>query len=211
MFKRSCECVKKIHITQALYASHAWWVHNFPRWQRSKFWLNMVSFVLLKEIYFAVNIKQIMNNFSFVQWNKYFHSVKDEMFYSTWLRLVEWNISFFTIVHLYHYAHKYSLFHLVYDPLLTSSAPVRTPPSGDHRKLDQASHFWGSTLTESTNLSKVSELLVLKEESHYIYTTTNLWEWKACFSSRCKFIPEILGKKCLIPRQKIPQPASTRN
>ena len=29
----------------------------------------------------------------------------------------------------------------VYDPLLTSSAPVRTPPSGDHRKLDQASHF----------------------------------------------------------------------
>ena len=29
----------------------------------------------------------------------------------------------------------------VYDPLLTSSVPVRTPPSGDHRKLDQASHF----------------------------------------------------------------------
>ena len=28
-------------------------------------------------------IKQIMNVFSFVQWNKYFHSVKDEMFHST--------------------------------------------------------------------------------------------------------------------------------
>ena len=27
-------------------------------------------------------IKQIMNVFSFVQWNKYFHSVKDEMFHS---------------------------------------------------------------------------------------------------------------------------------
>ena len=34
-----------------------------------------------------------MNVFSFVQWNKYFYSVKDEMFHSTWLRLVEWNIS----------------------------------------------------------------------------------------------------------------------
>ena len=28
-------------------------------------------------------IKQIMNVFSFVQWNKYFHSVKDEMYHST--------------------------------------------------------------------------------------------------------------------------------
>ena len=37
-----------------------------------------------------------------------------------------------------------------------------------------ASHFWGSTLTESTKLSKVSELLVLKEESLHIYSTTNL-------------------------------------
>ena len=29
-----------------------------------------------------------MNVFSFVQWNKYFHSVKDEMFHSTRLRLL---------------------------------------------------------------------------------------------------------------------------
>ena len=28
-------------------------------------------------------IKQIMNVFSFVQWKKYFHSVKDEMFHCT--------------------------------------------------------------------------------------------------------------------------------
>ena len=34
--------------------------------------------------------------FSFVQWNKYFHEVKDEMFHSTGLRLVEWTISSFT-------------------------------------------------------------------------------------------------------------------
>ena len=27
--------------------------------------------------------------FSFVRWYSYFHSVKDEMFYSTWLCLVE--------------------------------------------------------------------------------------------------------------------------
>ena len=74
----------QIHITRALYANHAaWWVHNFPRLQRSKFWLNMVSFVLLKKIYFSCYIKQIMNVFSFVQWNKYFHEVKDEMFHST--------------------------------------------------------------------------------------------------------------------------------
>ena len=37
-----------------------------------------------------------MNVFSFVQWNEYFHSVKDEMFHLTRLRLVEWNISSFT-------------------------------------------------------------------------------------------------------------------
>ena len=54
MPKRSCECVKQIHITCALYASHAWWVHNFPRLRRTKFGLNMVSFVLLKKIYLAV-------------------------------------------------------------------------------------------------------------------------------------------------------------
>ena len=32
--------------------------------------------------------------FSFVQWNKYFHSVKDEMYHSTRLRLLEWNGTF---------------------------------------------------------------------------------------------------------------------
>ena len=37
-----------------------------------------------------------MNVLSFLQWNKCFHSVKDEIFYSTRLRLVEWNISSFT-------------------------------------------------------------------------------------------------------------------
>ena len=31
-----------------------------------------------------------MNVFSFVQWNKYFNSVKNEMHHSTRLRLVEW-------------------------------------------------------------------------------------------------------------------------
>ena len=39
-------------------------------------------------------IKQIMN-VPFMQWNKYFHTVKDEVFHSTWLRLVEWNVSSF--------------------------------------------------------------------------------------------------------------------
>ena len=34
-----------------------------------------------------------MNVFSFVQWNKYFHLVKDEMYHSTRLHLVEWNIN----------------------------------------------------------------------------------------------------------------------
>ena len=49
--------------------------------------------------------------FSVVQWNKYFHSVKDEMFYSTRLCLVERNISSFTSwKYLYHCTHKYSLF-----------------------------------------------------------------------------------------------------
>ena len=52
-----------------------------------------------------------MNVFSFVQWNKYFHSVKDEMYHSTRLRLVEWNIlSFTSWKYLYHCTHKHSLF-----------------------------------------------------------------------------------------------------
>ena len=56
-------------------------------------------------------IKQIMNVFKFVQWNKYFHSVKDEMYHSTRFRLVEWNISSFTSwKYLYHCTHKHSLF-----------------------------------------------------------------------------------------------------
>ena len=55
--------------------------------------------------------------FSFVQWNKYFHSVKDELFHSTRFRLVEWNISSFTSwKYLYHCTHKHSLF--VYHRLL---------------------------------------------------------------------------------------------
>ena len=71
--------VSAFHITHTLYASH------FPRLQRSKFLLHMVSFVLLKTDLFSCYIKQIMNVFPFVQWNKYFHSVKDELFHSTQL------------------------------------------------------------------------------------------------------------------------------
>ena len=49
--------------------------------------------------------------FSFVQWNKYLHSVKDEMFHSTRLHLFEWNISSFTLwKYLYHCFHKHSSF-----------------------------------------------------------------------------------------------------
>ena len=56
-------------------------------------------------------IKQIMNVFSFMQWNKYFHSVKDEMYLSSRLRLVEWNISSFTSwKYLYHCTHKHYLY-----------------------------------------------------------------------------------------------------
>ena len=38
-------------------------------------------------------IQQIMKVFSFMHWNKYFHTVKDEMYHSTQLRLLEWSIS----------------------------------------------------------------------------------------------------------------------
>ena len=52
-----------------------------------------------------------MNVFSFVQWNKYFHSVNDEMYHSSQLSLVEWNISSFTSwKYLYHCTYKQSLF-----------------------------------------------------------------------------------------------------
>ena len=37
---------------------------------------------------FSCFIKQIMNVFSFVEWNKYNHSLKDEMFHYTRLRLL---------------------------------------------------------------------------------------------------------------------------
>ena len=56
------------------------------------FLLNLFKNLNLRTSY----IKQIMNVFSFVQWNIYFHSVKDEMNHSTRLRLVEWKISSFT-------------------------------------------------------------------------------------------------------------------
>ena len=56
-------------------------------------------------------VKQIMNVFSFVQWDKYFLSVKDEMYHSTPLCLVERNISsFISWKYLYHWTHKHSLF-----------------------------------------------------------------------------------------------------
>ena len=59
----------------------------------------------------ASYIKQIMNVFSFVHRNKYFHSVKDEMYHSNLLRLIEWNNSSFTLwKYLYHCTHKHSLF-----------------------------------------------------------------------------------------------------
>ena len=52
-----------------------------------------------------------MKVFSFMQWNEYFHSVKDEMYHSIWLRLVEWNIlSLTSWKYLYHCTHKHSLF-----------------------------------------------------------------------------------------------------
>ena len=78
--------------------------------------LNRFSMLFLLNLFKNLNlctsyIKQIMNVFSFVQWNKYFHSVKEEMYHSTRLRLVEWNISSFTSwKYLYHCTHKHSLF-----------------------------------------------------------------------------------------------------
>ena len=76
---------------------------------------NRFSMLFLLNLFKNLNlctsyIKQIMNVFSFVQWNKYFHSVKDEIYHSTRLRLVEWNISsFFSWKYLYHCTHKHSL------------------------------------------------------------------------------------------------------
>ena len=42
-----------------------------------------------------------MNVFSFVQWNKYFHEVKDEMYHSTRLHLVEWNSFIFHLMKIF--------------------------------------------------------------------------------------------------------------
>ena len=55
-------------------------------------------------------IKQMMNVFSFMHCNKYFHLVKDEMYHSTQLHLIEWNIPSFTSwKYLYHCTRKHSL------------------------------------------------------------------------------------------------------
>ena len=64
-------------------------------------------------------IKQVMNVFSFVQWTIYFHSANDKIFHSTQLRLIDWNISPFTLrKYLYHCTHKHSLFVYQYCPVL---------------------------------------------------------------------------------------------
>ena len=67
---------------------------------------------LFKNLSLCIYMLYKTNNvFSFVQWDKYFHSVKDEMYHSTRLRLVEWSISSFTSwKYLYHCTHKHSLF-----------------------------------------------------------------------------------------------------
>ena len=126
--KRSCECVKQIHIMRALYATHAWWVNNFSRLQRNKFWLNMVSFVLLKKIYLTVKYKT--NNWCFFCFVLFFvclfvfclffvfcfvfclfFCLFVFFFICAMVRLVEWNISSFTSwKYVYHCTHKHSLF-----------------------------------------------------------------------------------------------------
>ena len=89
---------------QVQYVRLAWRVRIFPMqsWTYSlynillelKSFCNTLSynFVLKTESLYKL-YKTILNVFSFVQWNKYFHEVKDEMFHSTLLRLVELNIS----------------------------------------------------------------------------------------------------------------------
>ena len=110
-----CECIKQIHNARAICKpcmSPQFHAVTITKW----IWLYMVNCVLPKKIYLRVNIKQIMNGvfcfvFSFVQWNKYFHKVKDEIFHSTQLCLIERNISSFTCwKYLYHCTHKHSLF-----------------------------------------------------------------------------------------------------
>ena len=48
---------------RTLYASHAWWVHNFPRLQQSKFWLIFGEFCFAEKDLFSCYIEQIMNAF----------------------------------------------------------------------------------------------------------------------------------------------------
>ena len=59
-------------------------------------------------------LQQYINNEClWVQWYKYFHEVKDEMFHSTRWSRVEWNISSFTEwKYLFHWTNekKHSLF-----------------------------------------------------------------------------------------------------
>ena len=103
---RSCECVKQIHMTRALYASHAWWVHNFPRLQRSKFLTKHVEFCFAEKDLFSCYIKQIMNVFFIRAMEQIFS------FGERWnVPFNEANISSFTSwKYLYHWTHKHSLF-----------------------------------------------------------------------------------------------------
>ena len=72
-------------------------------------------------------IKQIMNVFSFVKWNKYFYFVKDEIFHSTRLHLSEWNISSFTSwKYLYRCTHKHSLFVYTIQQFIVSFIPLNS-------------------------------------------------------------------------------------
>ena len=46
-------------------------------------WTKNGEFCFTDKDLFSCHIKQIMNVLSFMLWNKYFHSVKDEMFHSS--------------------------------------------------------------------------------------------------------------------------------
>ena len=49
--------------------------------------------------------------------------------------------------------------------------------------------------------------MVIRENNH---SSCSVWEWKAYFSLKYKFISKILGENCLIPMSKIPWPGLTR-
>ena len=109
---RSCEWVKQIHITRAPYASHAWWVHNFPWLQRSEI---LTEHRYAEKDLCSCYIKQIMNVFSFVQWNIYILFGKC----SIQLGFASLNGTFSSFTswkYLYHCTHKHSLF--VYHPTI---------------------------------------------------------------------------------------------